>query len=43
MIIEGAGDDNEELSENVVFAMRLAKLPFFPDLVEKGESSVPEE
>jgi len=40
MIIEGTGDDNEELNENVVFAMRLAKLPFFPDLV-KEKSTAP--
>jgi len=33
MMIEGDGDDNDELSENVVIAFRLAKLPFFPDLL----------
>lgn len=32
MIIEGDGDLNDELPENVVIALRMAKAPFFPDL-----------
>jgi len=33
MIIEGAGDDNDELEENCVVAFRVSKVPFFPDIL----------
>lgn len=43
MIIEGDGEDNDELEENVVVAFRVAKLPFFPDILKNPSSVSPGE